>query len=57
VVACASSVNPLTYQVEALRYLMIPHRVWDMGFDLLVQLLALAVLTAVVAKLYPTTIR
>jgi ABC-2 type transport system permease protein len=54
-----SSVNPLTYQVDALRYLMIQegHIEFGLGFDFLVQLLVLAVLTAVAAKLYPIIIR
>ena len=54
-----SRVNPLTYQVDALRYLMVHqgHIEFGLGFDLGVQLVILAVLVAIAAMLYPTIIR
>jgi ABC-2 type transport system permease protein len=54
-----SFVNPLTYQVDALRYLMIQQgRIeFGLGFDYCVQILALTVLIAIAAKLYPSIIR
>jgi ABC-2 type transport system permease protein len=50
-----SRFNPLTYQVDALRGLMIQggHSGFGLGFDLLVQALALAILIAIAARLYP----
>jgi len=54
-----SSVNPLTYQVDALRYLMVRGgRIeFGLGFDFCVQLLVLAFLIAIAAKLYPSIVR
>jgi ABC-2 type transport system permease protein len=54
-----SSVNPLTYQVDALRYLMVQegHLEFGLAFDFGVQLLVLALLIAIAAKLYPSIIR
>lgn len=54
-----STVNPLTYQVDALRYLMVQegHIEFGLGFDFAVQLLGLILLTAIAAKLYPTIVR
>jgi ABC-2 type transport system permease protein len=48
--------NPLTYLVDALRLLMIQGAVsaFGLGVDLAVQLLVLALLVAVAARLYPT---
>lgn len=48
-------VNPLTYQVDALRALMIQggQSVFGLGVDLGVHLVMLTVLVSVVAKLYP----
>ena len=53
-----SRVNPLTYQVDALRNLMIPggHSGFGLGFDLLVQGMVLAILVAIAAKLYPNIV-
>lgn len=53
-----SSANPLTYQVDALRALMIPgaHSFFGLGVDLGLQVAALAVLVAVGAILYPKVI-
>jgi hypothetical protein len=50
-----SRINPLTYQVDALRGLMIEagHSGFGLGLDLLVQGLILAILVAIAAKLYP----
>jgi ABC-2 type transport system permease protein len=54
-----SRVNPLTYQVDALRYLMLRqgHIEFGLGFDFAVPLVALAILVAIAAALYPTIIR
>ncbi|MBZ5677062.1 MAG: ABC transporter permease [Acidobacteriia bacterium] len=54
-----SSVNPLTYQVDALRYLMVQggHIEFGLGFDFYVQILVFALLIAIAAKLYPSIIR
>ena len=54
-----SSVNPLTYQVDALRYLMIQGARIEFGlaFDFSVGFQAFAVLTAIAARLYPAIIR
>ena len=54
-----SSVNPLTYQVDALRYLMVQggHIEFGLGFDLYVQILIFVLLIAIAAKLYPSIIR
>jgi ABC-2 type transport system permease protein len=53
-----AKVNPLTYQVDALRALMIlgASSAFGLGVDYAVQLVALAVLTFVATKLYPTII-
>jgi len=53
-----SRVNPLTYQVDALRGLMIRggHSGFGFGFDFLVQGLILADLVAIAAKLYPNIV-
>ena len=50
--------NPLTYQVDALRTLMIQGGTsnFGLGIDYGVQLLALAALTLIATKLYPTII-
>lgn len=51
-----SRFNPLTYQVDALRGLMISggSSAYGAGLDILVLTLAMAALVAVAAKLYPT---
>jgi len=48
-------VNPLTYQVDALRRLMIDHAdsMFGLGFDFFVQLATLTVLTLIATWLYP----
>jgi ABC-2 type transport system permease protein len=53
-----SSVNPLTYQVDALRGLMIQggHSVFGLGTDFAVQIVVLVVLVTVGARLYPRVI-
>ena len=53
-----SRVNPLTYQVDALRSLMIEggHSGFGLGLDFLVQGLVLAILIAIAAKLYPNIV-
>lgn len=53
-----SRVNPLTYQVDALRGLMIEggHSGFGLGLDLLVQGLILTILVAIAAKLYPNIV-
>jgi len=54
-----SAANPLTYQVDALRFLMVQgsRSEFGLGFDVAIEMLALAVLVAAAAKLYPTIIR
>jgi len=54
-----SIVNPLTYQVDALRYLMVQggHIEFGLGLDLGVQVLVLVILVAIAAKLYPIIVR
>jgi ABC-2 type transport system permease protein len=53
-----ASVNPLTYQVDALRTLMIQGSVstFGLGVDYGVQLATLATLTLVATRLYPTIV-
>ena len=53
-----ASVNPLTYQVDALRTLMIQGSVstFGLGVDYGVQLATLATLTLVAMRLYPTIV-
>jgi ABC-2 type transport system permease protein len=53
-----SKVNPLTYQVDALRALMIlgSSTTFGLGKDYLMQFVALAVLVAVATKLYPSIV-
>jgi ABC-2 type transport system permease protein len=48
-------VNPLSYQVDLLRGLMVQggHTVLGFGMDVAVQVLWLAVLMAIATKLYP----
>ncbi len=50
-----SAINPLTYQVDALRRLMIQggQSVYGLGVDFTVGVVMLAVLVSVVARLYP----
>jgi len=54
-----STVNPLTYQVDALRYLMIRDGRLEFGlaFDFGIELLAFSILVAIAARLYPSIIR
>src|ERR1700726_948402 len=51
-------VNPLTYQVDALRTLMVVGggNTFGLGMDFLMQVVAFAVLVAVATKLYPTIV-
>ena len=53
-----SRVNPLTYQVDALRGLMIQggQSRFGLSFDFLIQGLILTVLVAIAAKLYPNIV-
>ena len=53
-----SKVNPLTYQVDALRHLMIVGGTssFGMGVDFLVMVLALALMVGIATRLYPTII-
>jgi len=53
-----SKVNPLSYQVDALRTLMIvgSSTSFGLGKDFLMQFIAFAVLVAVATKLYPTIV-
>jgi len=53
-----SRFNPLTYQVDALRDLMIQggHSTFGFGFDCLAQGLVLTVLVVIAAKLYPNIV-
>ncbi|MGB7081047.1 MAG: ABC transporter permease [Candidatus Acidiferrales bacterium] len=53
-----SKVNPLTYQVDALRHLMIVGGVttFGMGVDFAVMILALALMVGIATRLYPTII-
>jgi ABC-2 type transport system permease protein len=54
-----SSWNPLTYQVDALRDLMVQggHSGFGLRVDFGAQLLAFGILTAIAAKLYPNIVR
>lgn len=49
-----SLANPLTYQVDALRALMLPggHSQFGFGWDLITQVVALVTLTAIAARLF-----
>lgn len=53
-----ATVNPLTYQVDALRALMTPggESAFGLGVDLAVQLVVLAVLVNLAARLYPRVV-
>ena len=53
-----SEFNPLTYQVDALRSLMIEGStsIYGLGFDLTAMLVGTAVLIIICAHLYPKTI-
>jgi ABC-2 type transport system permease protein len=53
-----ASVNPLTYQVDALRTLMIEggQSTYGLGVDFGIQLLTLGILVAIGTKLYPTIV-
>jgi len=52
-------VNPLTYEVDALRTFMIKggQSIYGIGFDFAALIVAMIILTAVAAKLYPTVAR
>jgi len=54
-----ASVNPLSYEVDALRALMINGGVslFGLGTDFVVQVAALAILVAIATKIYPTLVR
>lgn len=54
-----SLINPLTYQVDILRALMVKggQSVFGLGLDFGAQLLILMVLIAIGTKLYPTIVR
>jgi ABC-2 type transport system permease protein len=51
-------VNPLTYQVDALRSLMVVGggNTFGLGVDYLMQIVALVILVAVATKLYPSIV-
>ncbi len=53
-----SRVNPLTYQVDALRCLMVVGggSSFGLGVDFLMQVVALVILVAVATKLYPSIV-
>jgi len=53
-----STLNPLTYMVDALRTVMIQsgHSAYGLGFDLFMQILLLGILLGVATKLYPKVI-
>jgi ABC-2 type transport system permease protein len=53
-----SKLNPLSYQVDALRSLMIvgTSSAFGLGWDFLMQFVAFAVLVAIATKLYPTIV-
>ena len=53
-----SRVNPLTYQVDALRHLMIVggETAFGMGLDFAVMIFALALMVGIATRLYPTII-
>ncbi len=53
-----SRVNPLTYQVDALRHLMIVGggTTLGMGLDFGIMILALALMVGIATRLYPTII-
>jgi ABC-2 type transport system permease protein len=52
-------VNPLTYQVDALRGLMLTHGIseYGLGLDFGVLVLTTAVLVTIAARLYPNIVR
>ncbi|HEY8486528.1 MAG TPA: ABC transporter permease, partial [Limnochordales bacterium] len=58
-IAAVARLNPLTYQVDALRALMVEggRSVLGLGTDLAVQLAVLAALVAAAARLYPSAAR
>jgi len=51
-------VNPLTYQVDALRSLMVVGggNAFGLGIDYLMQVVSLVILVAVATKLYPSIV-
>jgi ABC-2 type transport system permease protein len=53
-----SKFNPLTYQVDALRALMIvgSTTVFGLGKDFFMQLVAFVILVAIATKLYPSIV-
>jgi ABC-2 type transport system permease protein len=53
-----SRVNPLSYQVDALRAMMVVGGVsaFGVGFDFLMQIVAFAILVLIATKLYPTIV-
>jgi ABC-2 type transport system permease protein len=52
-------INPLTYEVDALRTFMIKggQSIYGIGFDICALLLAMIILTTIAAKLYPNVVR
>jgi ABC-2 type transport system permease protein len=54
-----AKVNPLSYQVDALRVLMVQggHSIFGLGKDFTVLLLGLVVLVLITARLYPNVVR
>lgn len=54
-----AKINPLSYQVDALRALMVEggRSIFGLGTDLTVQLVVLAALVLLTAKLYPNVVR
>jgi ABC-2 type transport system permease protein len=52
-------VNPLTYEVDALRAFMINggHSQYGIGFDFAALILSMVILTAIATKLYPNVVR
>lgn len=54
-----AKINPLSYQVDALRALMVEggRSLFGLGTDLSVQLVVLAVFVLLTAKLYPNIVR
>ena len=58
-VRAVANVNPLSYQVDALRTLMVRggQPVFGVGFDALVLLLILTALVLLTARLYPNVVQ
>jgi len=54
-----AKVNPLSYQVDALRVLMVQggQSIFGLGRDLMILLLVMVLLVLITARLYPNVVR